>query len=985
MYVIYPADEVVSLTYSSHSLPRPRQRPTLDLIFGPPPPSPRSANLLTPTPAPPRATSVPKTAPPEPAERAPASPTPSLERPAKLRERTKATKLFKKLGRHEDSTFGKIVRTPAPDEFELPAPLPTPAFSRKNIFDRDFDALFEVASTPEFCANIRVTTPEPDRRSDVSAAHFPSPAASSLSLLPPRPYSEPAPSSSPTLSGRTSSPSTPPTQRSSFEGTNSKPKKVSFFRKLSRSKDRSPAPSVNMQQPSIEMALRELTHPAHSEQLKNQQQVTFKLVKTVGDFTTQLSQLYERHSAELQLLVATFRKRNSELRKERATCPSSLFHTWETLLQEVEADVVGYSNAASALERVVATPLIEKTFHMKVQARKLFAHREGCELILSKADDQLNKSRQDYRTAFLNYCNNSNPTNLAMYYDSHNNYVQQLMATNAMIEQYHKHTLPTILQELEEILTDVTTAVSDAICQEGEIMTDKSTNQLRRYESLCAQARAVSSTADLAHLARTLLTIQPPIRTTKRAFLPPYPPEPDDPPLDVPAECMPPVLRGEMLLDRMAGGQARLNYEQLRKDAIDLELQIKQLQDGLDALARIQARSLESSIYSKVNEIQEEISIKKYDYRATQLHLAAVRAQRELFAAKADSSTAAADRKLSSSSAGSMKNKWLKAFRSLKPPSAPPPHAAPPDKKNQMYHAVSTVMAMRRNGASRDLRGDSDAHNFQEYTYKKITPCDICSQVLRGHTRQGLRCRICKMNVHTDCMPQVGKCQTKSRLLRRQKSTSEIEAHRIQEAAFDEESSMRNSKSAQMLRQADRTSPLPAPSSPVHSRRHLSARMGRMSSVELPDEPDKSLSSNSTSPCPSPVKQHSKHQRLLPTNLYVVLYNFKSRHADELDLKAGYKVTVIDTSDPDWWKGKCLGKIGYFPSKYCTKLHAGERPLQVTHNLEVGGDASDGERSLMLLRDQIVIQVADELDGMVMIRSGDNREVVCPSKFLQEV
>lgn len=54
--------------------------------------------------------------------------------------------------------------------------------------------------------------------------------------------------------------------------------------------------------------------------------------------------------------------------------------------------------------------------------------------------------------------------------------------------------------------------------------------------------------------------------------------------------------------------------------------------------------------------------------------------QRELFAAKADSGATAVDRKLSSSSAGSMKNKWLKAFRSLKPPSVPPPHAAPPDK-----------------------------------------------------------------------------------------------------------------------------------------------------------------------------------------------------------------------------------------------------------------------------------------------------------------
>ena len=28
--------------------------------------------------------------------------------------------------------------------------------------------------------------------------------------------------------------------------------------------------------------------------------------------------------------------------------------------------------------------------------------------------------------------------------------------------------------------------------------------------------------------------------------------------------------------------------------------------------------------------------------------------------------------------------------------------------------------------------GDDDSHNLQEYTYKKITPCDVCSQVLRG-------------------------------------------------------------------------------------------------------------------------------------------------------------------------------------------------------------------------------------------------------------
>jgi hypothetical protein len=68
-----------------------------------------------------------------------------------------------------------------------------------------------------------------------------------------------------------------------------------------------------------------------------------------------------------------------------------------------------------------------------------------------------------------------------------------------------------------------------------------------------------------------------------------------------------------------------------------------------------------------------------------------------------------------------------------------------------------------------------------------------------------------------------------------------------------------------------------------------------------------------------------------------------------LCFRAGYKVTVIDTSDQDWWKGKCLGRIGYFPSKYVIKLQPGERPLQVTHNLQV----SDGDNGLMLLRDQV--------------------------------
>ncbi|XP_037806594.1 SH3 and cysteine-rich domain-containing protein 2-like [Lucilia sericata] len=123
-----------------------------------------------------------------------------------------------------------------------------------------------------------------------------------------------------------------------------------------------------------------------------------------------------------------------------------------------------------------------------------------------------------------------------------------------------------------------------------------------------------------------------------------------------------------------------------------------------------------------------------------------------------------------------MKTKWLKAIKSLKPASG------------------SAAQADRRNGAagssSQPLRPNEDgSHHLQEYTYKKITACDVCSQILRGHTRQGLRCRICKLNAHGDCASQLPRCQPKQKLLRRQKSTSELE-NRIdieEETAADNE------------------------------------------------------------------------------------------------------------------------------------------------------------------------------------------------------
>lgn len=492
------------------------------------------------------------------------------------------------------------------------------------------------------------------------------------------------------------------------------------------------------------------------------------------------------------MLVSNFRKRNNELRKERPACPSSLFHTWEALLQEVEIDSQALGDIASILGRQVSRPMLDRSFFRKIQSRKVFTHRESYETIIAKTEEKLAKTRQEYKSAYLTYLSNPTTDSLSSYFNAHNAYVQQLHATNGMMEEFGNTTLPSLLQELEEIYTDLCSTVTEAVIQGAEIVSSRALEQAKRYESLVNQCRSVSGSSDLTHLSRSLPTPQARGFIIKRVFVPPQPPQsPDAADGEIANgqlnnENIPPPLKDELVIDQLSAVQIKPSHDALKKESDDLKVQIRQIQEALDTLLRIQQRSVDASLYNKANELQEDISMKRFDLRVAQIHLSAINSQKELFTHKLESDAGASrERKMSASSTASMKNKWLKAFKSLK---TPPPEETKP--KNQMYHAVSTIMSMRKNGAAATkelLKGDPDAHNFQEYTYKKITPCDICSQILRGHTRQGLKCRICKMNVHHDCQKEAQKCQTKAKLLRRQKSTSEIET-RVPDISADDES-----------------------------------------------------------------------------------------------------------------------------------------------------------------------------------------------------
>ena len=73
------------------------------------------------------------------------------------------------------------------------------------------------------------------------------------------------------------------------------------------------------------------------------------------------------------------------------SCSSTLFTTWDNLLAETESDAQVHHNIAGVISRAVSRPLLEKTFHMKIQSRKIFTQRENYEQILSKTEEMLIK------------------------------------------------------------------------------------------------------------------------------------------------------------------------------------------------------------------------------------------------------------------------------------------------------------------------------------------------------------------------------------------------------------------------------------------------------------------------------------------------------------------------------------------------------------------------------------------------------------------
>ncbi|NXB52984.1 STAC3 protein, partial [Leucopsar rothschildi] len=201
-------------------------------------------------------------------------------------------------------------------------------------------------------------------------------------------------------------------------------------------------------------------------------------------------------------------------------------------------------------------------------------------------------------------------------------------------------------------------------------------------------------------------------------------------------------------------------------------------------------------------------------------------------------------------------------------------------------------------------------HKFKDHYFKKPKFCDVCARMIVLNNKFGLRCKNCKTNIHHHCQSYVemqrcfGKIVSVSPQIGHPRECHLGPAGEPLAAMMDEESEA---------------------TKPVGSKAEGGASEGDKKTEKSPTD-DKSKK-------PQPGG-------FLQSHYFVALYRFKALEKDDLDFPPGEKITVVDDSNEEWWRGKIGEKVGYFPPNFIIRVRAGERVHKVTRsfvgNREIG-------------------------------------------------
>ncbi|KAL4659288.1 SH3 and cysteine-rich domain-containing protein 2-like isoform X1 [Arapaima gigas] len=287
-------------------------------------------------------------------------------------------------------------------------------------------------------------------------------------------------------------------------------------------------------------------------------------------------------------------------------------------------------------------------------------------------------------------------------------------------------------------------------------------------------------------------------------------------------------------------------------------------------------------------------------------------------------------------------------------------------------------------------------HCFQEYVFRRPTYCQLCNNMIVGNSKQGLRCKACKLGTHLWCSSELSQqpCNGKSGGFKRNFSSpllSNDQLRAVKEASNTQVEPVKSRmdpvyatlRYGKSLAQMTRSSFGSVSESPTCS---LDEGGEEKDEDQIPAENGSSLETTDSSP-PENEKPESedlvgpKAPKIHSIHTYVALYKFLPQEQNDLELHPGDRVQVIDDSNEEWWKGKCGDKVGFFPANFVQRVRPGERVWRVTQSIH--GNKEMGQMTVK--ESQICVgRSEDDNNGFLKLSSGKKKGLV-PCNSLEEI
>ncbi|CAH1241206.1 STAC [Branchiostoma lanceolatum] len=564
-----------------------------------------------------------------------------------------------------------------------------------------------------------------------------------------------------------------------------------------------------------------------------------ELENEIAEFSQRVAAIQEQNASQIQTVCETFRERNRAMRKDWHEYPDSLFECWDVLLEEVESDAQVSHELASSLVQNVSQPLGQLAESNRGQTRKMHRFRDAYETHIEKAEAELQRVHKEYTEAWLKAKHDSRESHRSHYlsvcHNLHNAYLLQLTAVNTFNQAFYTRALPEMVDDLEDLHLEMLTALSMFLGRYAKTAQAKALEKSNRMDMLVQACRTLPNKTDIKELTANFAPDQP--QRPIHRYIKPEPEARADFLQNalVLSDATEPALwrKYDMLKKEIEDLEVLVQHtddaiaslESLYKSHTEMQLYSKARETQEDitkkksdirmaeaqlSVCRAQMK-LFSPIFGGPNPEDDHFNHRRkrrphhdrdhpsrdhpsrssreprdppeYSHRDQQDYAHGNSRERDRdrdmgrhspqMQNRAPHSPRSHQRQYSS-------HQQLSSHDQIDHPRRDH-HYRGGDNPRSYDHQGPPHSPQPRHSSRQQFNIDNigQAHQFQEYTYKKPTFCDQCKELLRGIMKQGVRCKNCKMNVHHKCQDSVPSCTGQApgqgKGLRRQKSSSDID------------------------------------------------------------------------------------------------------------------------------------------------------------------------------------------------------------------